>query len=281
MKEYPKGGLIGRCVYYVQSLTDMQIPTHASHACYFIALALFPTLTLLIGLLRYTALEPESLMELIDGIIPDALEPYAWRLISAAYDNTSRLVVSVSALAACWSASRGIYGLLTGLNSVYGVEERRNWLRKRAMCVVYTVLFLLVLLLTLVLHVFGSTITEWIRATGNPRLFWWTELIDVGFFVVVAAQTLLFTAMFMFLPGKRSGFRESLPGALFGSVGWMTFSALYSIYMENFSRYTAVYGSVYAVALAMLWLYMCVCIVFYGGALNRFLMEKRQNVSKT
>lgn len=280
MKQYPRGGLIGRCVSYAQRISAMQISNHASHACYFIVLALFPTLTLLIGLLRYTALEPAALMELAERVLPAALAPYGWRLITAVYGNTSRMVVSVSAVAACWSAGRGLYGLLTGLNSVYGVEETRSWLHTRAMCMLYTVLFLLVLLLTLVLHVFGSTITAWIRTAGNPRLLWWLDLIDMGFFVVVAAQTLLFSVMFMFLPCKHNGFRESLPGALFGSLGWMAFSALFSVYVENFAGYTTVYGSVYAVALAMLWLYMCVCIVFYGGALNRFLMDRRENVSK-
>ena len=45
------------------------------------------------------------------------------------------------------------------------------------------------------------------------------------------------------------------------------------MYVDNFNRYTNIYGSIYAVALAMLWLYMCVSIVFYGAVLNRLLKE--------
>lgn len=258
---------------YSRWLRQMQIATHASHACYFIVLAVFPVLTLVLGLLRYTSLEAADLMDLVEGILPDALEPYIWRLISGTYDNTSKAVVSLSAVTALWSASRGVYGFVRGLNAVYGVKEDRGWLHTRCMSLVYTVLFLMVLILTLVLHVFGNTIEEWIHISGNNRLLWWSNIIDLGFFVLVAAQTLLFCAMFMFLPNRRNGFRESLPGALFGSLGWLTFSSLFSVYVENFSNYTNVYGSVYAVVLAMLWLYMCVSIVFYGGVLNRFLKE--------
>lgn len=276
MRDYPKGGFIGKLMGYSRELAAMKIATHASHACYFIVLAVFPALTLVLGLLRYTSLEAADLMDLVDGLLPDALEPYAWRLISGAFENTSKAVVSLSALTALWSASRGVYGLLQGLNGVYGVEEDRGWLRTRCMSVVYTFLFILVLLLTLVLHVFGNTIVELIRASSNPVFLKWMDLIDMRFFVLVAAQTLVFCAMFMFLPNHGNGFRESLPGALFGSLGWMTFSFLFSIYVENFSNYTNIYGSVYAVALAMLWLYMCVSIVFYGGALNRFLKDKRK-----
>ena len=136
MREFPQGGLIGKAVGYSRQIRAMEIPTHASHACYFIVLALFPALVLVLGMLRYTSLEAADLMDLVSGMLPDALEPYIWRLISGTYENTSKLVVSVSALTALWSASRGIYGLLAGLNAVYGVEEDRGWLHTRMMSVV-------------------------------------------------------------------------------------------------------------------------------------------------
>lgn len=277
MGDGKKRRLIGKMGEASRLLREMQIPTHASHACYFIVLAIFPALTLVLSLLRYTSLGAADLMELASGVLPDALEPYVWRLISGTYEHTSKLVISVSAVTAFWSASRGVYGLLTGLNGVYGVEEKRGWLHLRLMSVVYTILFILVLLLTLVLHVFGNTIEDWIRVYGGPRMLWWSDMIDLGFFVLVAAQTLLFCAIFMFLPAGGNGFWESLPGALFGSLGWLTFSSLFSVYVENFSNYTNIYGSVYSVALAMLWLYMCVSIVFYGGVLNRILKRKGKN----
>ena len=53
----------------------------------------------------------------------------------------------------------------------------------------------------------------------------------------------------------------------------MTVSSLFSVYVRNFSRYSNIFGSVYAVALLMLWLYVCISIVFYGGLLNRFLLH--------
>lgn len=255
----------------LQTLRAMHISTHAAHACYFIVLSVFPTLVLIFGILRYTALQPDALLDLLDGILPDTLLPYAWKLISGAYNNTSKMVISVSALTAIWSAGRGIYGLQAGLNAVYGVHEDRSWLRKRIICAAYTFLFILVLLLTLVLNVFGNTILRFLR---QRTWFWaWIDLVDLRFFLLVLVQTLLFCAMFMFLPGRRNGFWESLPGALLGSFGWMTASGLFSLYVEYFPRYANIFGSVYAVALASLWLYVCVSILFYGAVLNRMLSE--------
>ena len=267
--------LIHKWRHYTKALQAMHISTHAAHACYFIVLAVFPTLVLMFGILRYTALMPEDLLDLLSGLLPDALLPHAWNLISGAYANTSKLVVSVSALTAIWSAGRGIYGLQEGLNAVYGIEEKRGWLRSRIICAAYTFLFVLVLLLTLVLNVFGNTLLRFLRTA--PGFWAWVDLADLRFFLLVLAQTLLFCAMFMFLPCKRRGFRESLPGALFSSFGWMSASSLFSLYVEFFPRYANVFGSVYAVALASFWLYVCVSIVFYGAVLNRILAQMGKN----
>ena len=80
--------------------------------------------------------------------------------------------------------------------------------------------------------------------------------------------------MFMVLPNKHNKFMDSLPGALLASIGWQVFSNLYSVYVENFASYQNIYGSVYALALSMLWLYCCISILFYGAVLNRWLTDR-------
>ena len=257
-------------------VSDMNIPVHSAHACYFIILSLFPSLVLLLGILRYTSLQPENLMDLLTGLIPEALELYAWNLISGTYTHTSRVVISVSVLTALWSSGRGVYALLRGMNAVYGVREDRSWLHIRLISAAYTFLFLLVLLLTLVLHVFSNTILQLLRLRMEAGILRWLEWIDLRFILLVVVQTLVFCAMYMALPRGRNGFRESLPGAMLASVGWMTVSSLFSVYVRNFSRYSNIFGSVYAVALLMLWLYVCISIVFYGGLLNRYLAGGRK-----
>ena len=275
MREYPKGGIICKAVALLRWLADLRIPVYASHACYFIILALFPMLVLLLSLIRYTGLGVETLTRVLDGVIPSVLMPAAQKLIVSTYRSTTGAVVSVSALTALWSASRGIHGLMTGLNSIYGVSEDRGYFYTRGVSLLYTFLFLLVLLLTLVLHVFGTTLLQMFPVDSNLLRFL-SEVVDLRFFLLLGVQTVLFTAVFTVLPNRRNKLMDSLPGALFASIGWLVFSDLYSIYVEYFSGYSNIYGSVYAVALSMLWLYCCVSIVFYGGALNQLLSQKQE-----
>ena len=273
MREFPKGGLIGKTVHFARSVSELKVPLYAANASFFIILAVFPALLLLLGVLQYTPLEVERLGELLAGVLPAAFLESAEELILLTYDNVSGTALSITAITALWSASRGVYGIMTGLNAIYGVPENRGYLVTRCISAVYMVLFLIVLLLTLSLHVFGTAILNFLYKLPIP--FWDTlaEIIDFRFFLLLGIQTAFFTAMFMALPNRKNRFRDSVPGALLASSGWLIFSDLYSIYVEKFARLSNIYGSVYAVALAMLWLYCCITIVFYGGALNRYLME--------
>lgn len=273
MWEFPRGGLIGKTVHFVQAVIRLKVTLYAANACYFMVLAVFPTLLLLLGVLQYTPLEVERLGELLAGLLPEAFLEGAEELILLTYDNISGAALSVTAVTALWSASRGVFGIMTGLNAIYGVAEDRGYIVTRCISVAYMFLFLLVLLLTLALHVFGAAFVQFLEKLDLPVIHMLTEVIDFRFFLLLIIQTSFFTAMFMVLPNRRNKFRDSLPGALLASSGWLVFSDLYSIYVERFAHLSNIYGSVYAVALSMLWLYCCMAIVFYGGALNRYLME--------
>lgn len=271
MREFPQGGLIGKGWHLAKRVSGLQIGLHASSAGFFLALSVFPALLLLLGLLRYTTLDVAALMVAVEGFLPEALLPYAEDLIRGIYANSSGALVSVSALTALWSASRGVHGLLTGLNAVYGTRDDRGWLRTRLLSVGYTFAFLIVLALTLALHVFGRQVIAALSNSPTPFLRFLAEVIDLRFFLLLGLQTALFTAMFTVFPNRPCRAAESLPGALLASLGWLTFSNLFSLYIDYFGDHTHIYGQVYTMVLCMLWLYICLCIVFCGGALNRFL----------
>ena len=276
MKKSFFSDIIDRIYNLVCYLSKQKVTPHAAATGYFIVLSVFPLLVLVLALLRYTGLQVETLTDLLAGFLPDALMPAARRLILSTYQNTSGTVVSVSALTGLWSASRGVYGLLTGLNTIYGVKENRGYFHIRAVSVGYTFLFLLMLVATLVLNVFGATLLRNLPLADAGLLQFLWELADWRFLLMLLLQTGLFTAMFMALPNCRNTFRASLPGAVLASLGWLIFSDLYSIYIRHFSGYANIYGSVYGVAFSMLWLYFCLSIVFYGGALNHYLKTKKQ-----
>ena len=254
-------------------LADQKVPMYAANASFFLILSIFPVLVILLALIRYTGLQVETLTDLISQLIPGTLMPTVNRLVLSAYVNSTGTVLSLSAVAALWSASRGMHSFLVGLNAIYEVKEDRGYLRTRLLSVGYTFLFILVLVLTLVLHMFGADLLHLLHGLPIPEFL--LDLLDLRVFVLLVLQTVLFCTMFMVLPNEKNGLRESLPGALLTAIGWQLFTNAYSVYSQRSTAYANIYGSVYVIALGMLWLYFCICIVLYGGVFNKILKKMK------
>lgn len=275
MKELPKINVVQKTISFMDYFGKLRIGVYGSSTCYFIVLSLFPFLLLILSLLRYTGLGAEHLTDLVANLVPAALMPPVERLILSTYRASSGTLVSVSAVIALWTASRGVYNILMCLNAVYGVEEDRSLLYTRTVSILYTFAFVLVMILTLVLNVFGTTIIENISIRGGA-LWLLDRAVDLRFSLMLILQILLFTAVFMVFPNKHNRFLESLPGALLTSLGWLVFSKLFSLYLDYFPSYANIYGSLSGVALGMLWLYSLINLVFYGGVLNHQLALRKQ-----
>ena len=250
-------------------LGRQEVPLYAANASFFLILSIFPTLVVLLAMMRYTGMQVENFTDMVAEMVPSALMPMVNRLVLSAYVKSNVTVLSVSALAALWSASRGMYSFVMGLNAIYEVKENRGYFRTRLLSMGYTFAFLLVLILTLVLHVIEGDLLHMLQTLPIPN--WLLNLLDLRVFLLLILQTMLFTAMFITLPSRHNRLGESIPGALLASIGWQVFTNIYSVYCQESTAYASSYGSVYAVALCMLGLFFCICIVFYGGVLNKIL----------
>ena len=261
-------------------LRPMQIPLHSAYTSFFLVLSLFPGLLLLLGVLRYTPMGVQEVFAILEGWLPQSLLPTVRSLVEASYRHSSGTVVTISVLGALYSASRGMFGIRNGLDAIYTPKEPRSYLHKRGSSILYNLSFLLVLVLTLALYLASTALLDYLWMATSPALMVLLSMVDLRMVVLLGVQSGVFTVMYALLPQKRNRLRSSLPGALCASAGWLVFSHLFSIYVEHFATYTNIYGSVYALALGMLWLYFCISIFFYGAALNHYLALHRPKLHK-
>lgn len=248
-----------------------QVGVYAANAAFFILLSLFPAMMLLIGLLQYTPLTPTDLQQALAGVFPEALYPLLDYMTQELFVMNSVGLLSLSAVFAVWSSSRGVYSLIRGINKVYRVEETRTYLVLRLRSVLDTVLLLLALIATLIVQLFGRQLSLQLSATGFS---FFASLLQLNHLFIFLMLALLFTVFYARFPNKKLRFRDALPGAAGTSLGWIVFSALFTFYISKTGSYSFYYGSLSVIAMAMLWLYGCMCIFFYGGMLNYWLAKK-------
>lgn len=254
-----------------------EMSVYAAQASFFIILAAFPFLMLLLSLIQLIPVISESdLLTFVVQMVPDTLDALVVSIIDSLYSDSPMTILSATAITALWSASRGMLSIERGLNRIHGVPRRRGYLLSRTVCSGYTVVFSVMCVLCLVFLVFGENIRRQLLRLF-PALTRFRYLLSLsGSLLPLVILFFFFLTLYSLLPHKRQTLKSQLPGAVFSSVGWSVFSVGFSFYFRNFSNYAVMYGSLTAVILLMLWLYFCICILFLGAEINWYYGQREK-----
>lgn len=261
---------------FSQKLTDANVPSFAASAAFFILVSFFPFTMFFVTMIQFLPFTESDVLYLVSQVIPATMIGSAIEIIWEIFDETSGTFISVTLIAMLWAAAKGFYAIILGLNSVYGLRETRNYFHRMLISIGYTISFAVMLLLTMGLLLFGNQILK-LCIRYFPHLLDFSVGISIfRLLFILFILTVFFLLMFLVVPNRRSRIRDEFPGALFSAVCWMGFSALYSFYIDNFSNYTRTYGSLTAIVLFMLWLYMCMYLMFIGAQINLGLKNYRE-----
>ncbi|MEY8338397.1 YihY/virulence factor BrkB family protein [Lachnospiraceae bacterium 62-35] len=253
-----------------------EMTVYAAQASFFILLSFFPFIMVLVTLLQFIPqLSEDMLVTVLTALIPNVsrIRPLIEGVVSDLYIHSPGTILWITVLTALWSASKGMMSMERGLNRIWGTNEKRGYIRTRIICTGYTLVFLLMCIMSLLLLVFGTAIQNFIVHT-IPIISGITQtILNIRTIFAVALLVLSFTTLYAVVPRKKLKIKPQLPGALFSSLGWILFSFGFSIYFNQFSRFSYTYGSLTAIVLLMLWLYFCICILFAGAEINYFYVS--------
>ena len=253
----------------IKDIMDDSVSAYSAQAAFFIIISAFPMIMLLLTMLRFLPYFSGGVPLIRISFLPDNVNPFVQTMLQEIIDNSSNMVISISAITALWSSSTGIYSIMLGLTAAYSVKETRGYIRMRSLAILYTFVFLVMIIAALGVLVFGNSIYHALinylpfaaeHVTIISKGIRWL----LGFGVLV----LFFEISYIAVPNRRSTVLQELPGALVSAVGWTVFSYMYAYYIENFGNYANVYGSLTAVVLLMLWLYFCMFIMLVGAEIN-------------
>lgn len=272
----PVGKIIALGQDFLKEINRDRVSTYAAEAAFFTFLSFLPFLMVGLSVVHLTPLTEADVLREVTALLPDAIDALAVVIISEVYDK-STTILSISAVVAVWSASRGIMALRNGLNSVYDVKETRNYFLERFRAMAYVVCFVVMLLLVLGLLVFGNGLQHFLEKNSPALLEFHIPIRLIRTLVTLVLLTAFFAMMYKFLPNRKAKLRKQWKGAIFSSLGWFLYSYGFSFYVSNFSRISYTYGSLSTIIIAMLWLYFCMYILFIGAEINAFHWEKRGN----
>ncbi len=270
-------GLVQLIKKFMYKMNKDRIKAYSAEAAFFIIMSFFPFLMLLLALVHYTPLTQEQVVQTLEGITPLGLTEELKHIVEGVYSQAS-VLLPWTAIAAVWSAGKGVLGLSDGLNAVFQIRETRNYIIIRIRAAFYTIGMILALLLGFGILVLGYRLQEFLRS-ALPFFARYSDLmllLQLGLAMILLF--LLFEIFYVFLPNRRKSFHSQVPGALFSAISWALFSYLFSVYLNYAGNMSLIYGSLTTLVVVMLWLYFCMYLLFLGAEINSYL-EKPERFS--
>ncbi|MCI8403921.1 MAG: YihY/virulence factor BrkB family protein [Clostridia bacterium] len=261
-----------KIIKFLDCLTGDFVSIYAAQASFFLVISSIPFIMLCFTIIKsFINIDLQMIIHTINAFAPPQISQLLTMILNELFDKASSAsVISVTAVSALWLSSRGVLALYMGINTVYHVPMR-NYFYSRVISIIYTLAFIAALIMTIIVFGFGNKIEIFLGAHSIVLSAIVNLFLKVKIIVFMVYLTIIFALFYKFLPKKNNSFKSQLPGAAFSAVGWMVFSYVYSIYIENFSNYSYVYGSLAALVFLMLWLYFCMNIFLYGAQLNKMI----------
>ena len=265
---------------FLFKLKKDSVSAYAAQAAFFIILSVFPFFMFLLTLIQYLPLTEQDLINAVLEIAPASIAPFINNIINEIYTSSTTTLLSITGITAIWGASKAFYALIYGLNAVYGILETRNYVVLRLIATLYTLVFGVLLLITLSILGFGNSIALTIQARIPALSELALLVISIRATTALCILILYFLALYIVIPNRKSNILQELPGAVVTAGGWIGFTYLYSFYIDHMSNFTNTYGSLTAIVLLMLWLYACMYMLLVGGEVNEWIQKRKMEMSQ-
>lgn len=216
-------------------------------------------------------------ISILETIVPASAFVIVEGLIRSIIGNRSVKLLITSFFLAIWSMSKAVKALIRGVNRSYGVNETRSFFRVLFISMLFTVMLLVMILVSMILLICGEKLGEFVfNLIGLDAYFiyiWNITRYAIGLFIIIITLATLYT----FMPNVKMKLSESIVGATIATFLWIVVTYVYSFYINRFSTYDVIYGSLGGVIVLITWFYLSSWTIMAGSEINARLLHKKRH----
>lgn len=253
----------------------------AASVAFYFSFALFPLLLFLITLAGIVLGNTESLKhdlyKYLFQIMPLSAFLLVQKTLEEIIETSSGGKLTLGLIITLWSASAGVDTLRSALNAVYELPERRSWWNTKLQSLVLTFLFITLITAAMVAFSSGWGLLERLFAPTGMNVDSPIVLTVVQWLLIIAVLLFATEAIYNWIPCHEN-FRWNwiTPGSVVAILLWLIFSGGFRLYLHYFNSYNKAYGSLGAVIILMLWMFLSSTSILVGGAINSSLIDDRR-----
>ena len=260
----------------LNKIKDNHIEEYTAGCAYYTILAFIPLMMLILTLTKYVGINEQTLFSIFNEWIPRSILNDAIMGIVKEVYSKSVGTITLSAIFVLWSAGKGFFALCKGLNAAYEVEEEKRYLHFRIRAIISTIIFIFAIVLSLLVLVFGNSIHLMLQEKFHIFSSILYFVLKIKLFISTIVLSIVFMIMYQFIPNHHYQLKNQIPGAIIASIVCNILSIFYSIYVEVFTGFSVMYGSLTTIVLAMMWLYACMYSILLGAIINKDILQKKR-----
>lgn len=274
MSDYLERRRAAKCaVLLLRRYFDHHVARDSAALTYYLLFAFFPLLIFLNNVVGMLAINIDSLLVELSGVIPREVLSLAQQYLLHVSRESSRTLMLFGLIFTFYFPYRAVNALFMSVRKAYDVGMPTRFVRYQLRVTLYTLALILSGALLLPLSVVGRRALEFLSDyiyLSDAAIHLWDRLR----FVFLGAVLFLMIALLHALAPEQGGPRRSvLPGVLTSLVGWVGLSMLFSLYVEQASHYSVIYGSIGAIIVLLLWLYLSASVLILGAEFNSVLLS--------
>ena len=263
---------------YTKAFDEEDLLSNSAQVAYFFLFALFPLLLFLLSIFGIVLDSATDLKAEMFQYLRQAMPSSAYELVQKTIEEVTesssggKLTFGI-ALALYW-ASAGVDSIRVVLNGIYNLTENRPWWKTKLLSLAMTLGLGVLVTLALGIILYGSKFTNLILSQINLPIQSPIILGILQFVIVAVVLTAIFALLYNYLPQhKDPKWVWISPGAIIAIILWLVLSFSFRLYLSYFDTYDKTYGSLGAVMVLMLWLYLTAMVILVGGSINAVLQE--------
>lgn len=262
----------------VFNIAEHEVGKSAAALTYYLLFAMFPLLVFISNLLGLLDLDIASISKTLLPIMPDdvvnLLEAYLYYVT----DSSSQVMLWFSLVFTVWFPFRAVKSLMDDVRIAYQLGKTPRPVFYAIRQFLFTVIFLAIIIVLFLLAVLGrrfvSTVTNWLGLEGILQipavlLNLWQYL---RFILLAAIMFGILGLLYVVSQDRKRPAKAILPGVAIAMTAWLIVSIGFSVYVENFANYSVIYGTLGAVIVLLMWLYMTSFILILGAEYNASLI---------
>lgn len=255
-----------------------QLAAFSGQMAFFFMLSIFPLLIFIFTIISKLNLNFDFAYEALQNFLPPNISSLVTDFIESTIHVEGNAVLSISGITTLYSASRAVNALQRVINTAYGIEKKGNIILNKLYGMMYTLMFVALIVLSVTIPNIGSRIATWgseifdITIDQNLiTLFYWIKKL-----ILPAVYILVFGSIYTVIPNKKMHLEETYKGSLFAIVGSLVANWIFSTTVVKLTDYSILYGSLSAIIAFMIWLYFLGNIIMIGAEINAIEIEDKK-----